>query len=192
VANGQYGYVTTEDAYEHGVNPVQLRLMHHRGTLDRIAYGLYRYPVVPTTDLDQYMEAILWTRTLAVLCHETALDLHELCDVNPARIHLTVPSGYRVRRDVPAMYELHRRDLDPVDVTLYEGIPTVTVRRTILDGIEANIGDHLINQAVEIAKRRGLLSPADLKAITLAREARAPLQPGRSHPVLHHGVMERI
>jgi predicted transcriptional regulator of viral defense system len=172
VANGQYGYVTSDDARALGVDPAQLRLMHHRGVLDRLSVGLYRFPIVPTTALDHYMEATLWPRTPTVLSHETALDLHDVCDVNPARIHLTVPPRYRLRRDLPAMYEMHLRDLDPIDVTLHEGIPIVTVRRAILDGIDAGLGGHLIDQAVATAERRGLLGRDDLDAITALRESR--------------------
>jgi predicted transcriptional regulator of viral defense system len=154
LANGQYGYVTAEDARGQGIDPVQLRLMHHRGLLGRVAHGVYRFPAVPTTALDQYVEAVLWTRTEAVLSHETALDLHDLCDIKPAQVHLTVPGTYRLRRDLPAMYRLHRRDLAPGDITRHEGIPIVTVRRAILDGIESGVGGQLIDQAVETARRR--------------------------------------
>jgi hypothetical protein len=45
------------------------------------------------------MQAVLWTgRTNAALSHETALDLLELADVNPDGVHVTAPSGARVRR----------------------------------------------------------------------------------------------
>jgi hypothetical protein len=33
-----------------------------------------------------------------VLSHETALDLYELCDVNPAGIDVTVPRSYCTHR----------------------------------------------------------------------------------------------
>lgn len=175
VATSQYGYVTADDARDVEVDPAQLRLMHHRGLLDRLAVGLYRFPIVPTTALDQYMEATLWPRTPTVISHETALDLHDVCDVNPARIHLTVPPGYRLRRDLPGMYELHLRALDASDVTAHEGIPIVTVRRAILDGIDARLGGQLIDQAVATAERRGLLGRKDLDEITALRESRREL-----------------
>lgn len=168
-ANGQYGYVTADDARAEGVDPAFLRVMAHRGLLERTARGVYRFPIVPATALDQYMEAVLWPRTKAVLSHETALDLHDLCDVNPARIHITVPAGYRLRRDVPPMYQLHERDLDDADITMHEGIPIVTVHRAILDGIEANIGGHLISQAVKSARARGLTTPQQMREIAFAR-----------------------
>lgn len=168
-ANGQYGYVTPEDARSRGVDPAQLRLMHHRGVLEWVAHGLYRFPVVPSSPLDQYMEAVLWSRTPAQLSHETALDLHDLCDVNPAQIHLTVPAAYRLRRHIPAAYRLHRRDLSAGDITRHEGVPIVTVRRAILDGIEAGLGGHLIDQALETTRRRGLLSRSELDVLDGAR-----------------------
>lgn len=171
-ANGQYGYVTADDARAEGVDPTFLRVMAHRGLLERTARGVYRFSIIPATALDQYMEAVLWPRTKALLSHETALDLHDLCDVNPARIHITVPAGYRLRRDVPPMYQLHERDLDDADITMHEGIPIVTVRRAILDGIEANIGGHLISQAVKGARARGLITPQQMREIAFARRRR--------------------
>lgn len=179
VATGQYGYVTTDDARALGVDPAQLRLMHHRGTLDRLGHGLYRFPVVPVTPLDQYMEAVLWLRTPAAISHETALDLFELCDVNPAKIHLTVAPQYHLRRQIPAAYELHPRALDEPDVTRYEGIPIVTVRRAILDGIEVRLGGHLIDQAIDNAKRSGALAPGDLEVVVAAWRGDAAPQSGR-------------
>jgi len=172
VAVGRYGYVTPADARALGIDPVQLRLMHHRGALRRVARGVYRFPVVPVTALDQYMEATLWPAVPTVLSHETALDLHDLCDVNPARIHISVPAGYRVRRDVPKMYVVHRRSLPQEDVTLFEGVPVVTVRRAILDGIGADLGANLIDQAIDTARRRGLLGRDEIRA--LGRSRRSP------------------
>jgi predicted transcriptional regulator of viral defense system len=169
VANGQYGYVTAEDARGQGIDPVQLRLMHNRGHLERVAFGLYRFPVVPSTPLDQYMEAVLWTRTQAVLSHDTALDLHDLCDINPVQIHITVPTGYRLRRIPPATYRLHRRNLDRDEITRHEGIPIVTVRQAIVDGIEGGVGGHLIDQAIDTARRRGLMSRSELAVLAHMR-----------------------
>src|SRR5580704_831275 len=124
-AQRQYGYLTPEDARKLGVDPTQLRLMAARHTLEHLGHGLYRMPMVPVTQLDAYMEAILWTGRRGVLSHETALDLYELCDVNPSAIHLAVPSGFRTRKTVPEIYRLHRFDLDPGEVGSHEGIPIV-------------------------------------------------------------------
>ena len=163
LANERFGYLTPEDARAAGIDPLRLTDLARRDLAEHVAQGVYRIPLVPRTALDQYMEATLWPRGVqGVLCHETALDLHELCDINPAKIHLTVPEHYRIRRAVPKLYVLHHRDLDDNDVTLHEGIPIVTPYRAILDGVEAHLGPRLLDQALETATRRGLLRRAQL------------------------------
>jgi predicted transcriptional regulator of viral defense system len=169
VALEQYGYITANNARELGFGPSHLVDLARRGDLDRIAHGLYRFRVVPVTMRDQLMEAVLWPRGLGVISHATALDLWELCDVNPAKVHVTIPKRERIRRQPPPAYAVHVRDIDPEDVTRTEGIPVVTVRRAILDGIEARLGGHLIDQAIESGTRQGLLDPSDLTEITAAR-----------------------
>ncbi len=131
-AQEQYGYLTPADARKLDIDPSQLRLMAARGTLEHLGRGLYRMPAVPATSLDAYMEAVLWSGRQGVLSHETALDLYELCEVNPAAIHLTVPQGFRTRKAVPAVYRLHRLNLTTENVGWYEGIPVVTPRQAIL------------------------------------------------------------
>lgn len=171
LAHDQYGYVTPRDARELGIDPLRLQDLARRRLADHVAHGVYRIPLVPRTGLDQYMEATLWPQAVqGVLCHETALDLHELCDVNPAKIHLTVPATYRPRRVVPKLYVLHRRDLAARDVTRHEGIPVVTPYRAILDGIEAYLGPRLLNQAIENAEARGLLTRDELADVKHRQE----------------------
>jgi predicted transcriptional regulator of viral defense system len=165
-ANERFGYVTPEDARTVGVDPLRLQDLARRQLAERVAHGVYRIPLVPPTPLDQYMEATLWPQGVqGILSHETALDLHELCDINPAKIHLTVPARYRVRREVPKLYVLHHRGLDDADVTLHEGIPIVTPYRAILDGIEAHLGPRLLDQAIDTAARRGLLRRNELATV---------------------------
>jgi predicted transcriptional regulator of viral defense system len=168
-AQRQYGYLTPDDARELDVDPTQLRLMAARQTLEHLGHGLYRMPMVPATQLDSYMQAVLWTGRRGVLSHETALDLYELCDVNPSAIHLTIPSGFRTRKAVPEIYRLHRFDLDPAEVGWHEGIPIVTPERAILGGIEQALGWQLIDQAIETARARGLVTKATAKRLAAMR-----------------------
>lgn len=172
VAVEQYGYITAKDARELGFGPGHLVDLARRGDLDRVAHGLYRFKVIPVTMRDQLMEAALWPRGLGVISHATALDLWDLCDVNPAKVHVTVPKSQRIRRKTPPAYEVHVRDLDTADITRSEGITVVAVRRAILDGIAAQIGGHLIDQAVDTAIREGLLTAAEQAEITAARTDR--------------------
>jgi predicted transcriptional regulator of viral defense system len=159
----QYGFVTADDARALGVNQQRLVEMERRGTLERVARGLYRFKEIPHGDRDQLMEAALWPRrTRGVLSHDTGLDLHDLCDINPARIHITVPRGYRINREIPTVYAIHHRDLADDDLAVLEGLPTITPRRAILDAIETHVDPKLVEQAIDTARRRGLVRGKDL------------------------------
>jgi predicted transcriptional regulator of viral defense system len=163
IAADQQGLVSTVDAREAGVDPHRLVDMERRGTLERVGRGLYRFPLLDTTpELGQLAQATMWANHRGVLSHDTALDLHELCDVNPARIHITIPGSYRLQKEVPRLYALHKRDLQKGEETLFEGIPVVTPQRAILDGIEAGLRGDLLRQAIDTAHERGQLRGSEL------------------------------
>ena len=154
----QYGFVTSDDARSLGIDQKRLVDMERRGTLERVARGVYRFKVIPHTGREHLMEAVLWPRrTRGVLSHDTALDLHDLCDINPTEIHITLPRRYRINREIPSTYAIHHRDLADSDRTLIEGIPAVTPARSIADAIDAHVDPKLIDQAIDTARRRGLI-----------------------------------
>lgn len=166
----QGGYVTTRDAAAIGLNPRVLHKMHSRGVLQQISRGVFRFPDVVVTALDPYVEASLWPLEVrGVLSHATALDLHDLCDINPSRIHVTVPHSFRTTRQLPPVLELHREDLPPEDRSWHEGIPIVTVRRAILGAIDHNVGWSLLEQAIETARSRGQLTVEQAKSLRTHR-----------------------
>jgi predicted transcriptional regulator of viral defense system len=156
-----YGFVSQDQAREIGIPAQRLVVLEDRGLLERRRHGLYRVVALPVSPLDSYMEATLWpVGVQGVLSDETALELHGLSDVSPAKIHITVPRRHRTRRSVPAQYVIHRRDLDPRDVTSHEGIPIVTTARAIRDAHAGHLGPALIRQAIDDGERLGKLSQA--------------------------------
>lgn len=157
----QYGYVTAADARQLGIDVHRLIRMVTSGSVERVGWGLYRFPDIPATALDQLMEATLWPRNQGVLSHDTALDLYELSDVNPAKIHVTVPKRLRLRRRQPAVYAIHPRDLPGADITVYENLRVVTPRRAIEDGISRHLGPEVIAQAIATARRQGMITADD-------------------------------
>jgi predicted transcriptional regulator of viral defense system len=168
----QHGYITTRDANDLGVNPQRLHLMKERGGLTAISRGVFRFPDVPAGALDQYVEATLWPLEVqGVLSHATALDLHELCDINPSRIDVTVPRHFRTTRTPPGVLRLHRDDLPARDITWHEGLRVVTVRRAILGGIEQHVGWNLIDQAIDTARRTGRLTAQQADELKAQRQA---------------------
>jgi predicted transcriptional regulator of viral defense system len=160
IGEDNYGFVTMEDARRAGILPQRVIEMAHRGTLHREGRALYRLDPFPAHPLDSYRKATLWPYPVeGVLGYETALDLYELGDVNPAKVHVVVPRDFRVRRrTVPAQYVLHHEDLDERDVTRYEGLPVVTAAKAIRQCDQAHLRRDLLRQALEEARQRGLLT----------------------------------
>lgn len=172
VALDRHGFVTTGDARALGVTAHALKLLAQRGTLRREAHGVYRFERFPASIADDYQQAVLWTgQTGAVLSHETALDLLGLADVNPDRIHVTVPVGARVRRQGGEQMVVHEEDLLPNDVGWWEGIRCVTAGTAIGQVVEAGATQvHLIHQAVETARERGAISAGACDALLIQLE----------------------
>lgn len=172
VATDQYGYVTTNDARELGENPQELAKLAYRNKLAHIGHGLYRFDEFPSTERDEFMKTVLATGVpAAVLSHDTALMVHELCDINPTAIHVTVPKAARVRRHLE-LTTLHHDNLDAADRGWWEGIPVATVAAAIRQGIETNVPHHLLAQAMGTARARGQLRPAIDQMLTQMMEAR--------------------
>lgn len=165
----QHGLLTPEDARALGVSEAALRRMAHRGTLERRGFAIYQIPQLAGDPLAQYQEALLWVRQPAALTHDTALDLHGLCDINPPKIHVTAGPGHRLRRVLPPWLELHHGDLDERDMTWLEGLQIATPARAIIDCIGTHVGQQFIDQAIEDGRTRGLLGAADLRRIEVAQ-----------------------
>ncbi len=161
------GYVTTRDARDIGVDPVQLRILAGRGRLERVGRGVYRVSVLPRGEHDDLAAAVAWTLGRGAISHESALALHALADVNPSRIHLTVPRDNHPRAAGAQLYRLHRRDLPATDITSVGGILVTKVARTIKDCSGAGTDPYQLRTAIERAEAEGTLrrgSAAELKA----------------------------
>ena len=165
IAVDQYGFITFEDLRGIGADPVRLRRWNQAGKVARVGHGIYRFPQIPVTTLDPYMLATLWPSGRGVLSHDTALELHELCDVNPEKIHVTVPTGYRPRRQGGDQYVVHHGDLDDPEKAWHEGIPVVTPAIAVIQAIETGVPTHLIRQALESAERLGVIPRPELKRL---------------------------
>ena len=81
--------------------------------------------------------------------------------MSPSKVHITVPRDFRVRRRIPAHLAVHHATLSDNDVTVFEGIPATTVRRTIEDCHRDHLGPALLRQALDDSVREGYLSPAE-------------------------------
>lgn len=174
------GLFTAKEAEDAGIARALVVQLAHRGRLDRIAQGLYRFPTWPTTGLQQYHEAVLWPRAhreleYALVSHDSALELYNLTHLNPGVIHVTLPPKTRISRQRPAWLRLHFADVAEYDRTWEQGVPTVSIPRAIEDVGRAH-GADVVHRAVGEARARRLLREDEIQRL-VATYGNAILEP---------------
>jgi predicted transcriptional regulator of viral defense system len=160
IAAQQAGHFSAAQALKVGYSyPVQ-RYHVQRGEWQRIDRGIYRLADWPASQHEDLVRWTLWSRGRAVVSHETALAVHELGDMMPARVHLTVPPGFRMR--APAVV-IHKAQLDPSDVEQFEGFSITTPVRSILDAAAAGTEVDQLARTIHDARERGVLTARSLR-----------------------------
>jgi predicted transcriptional regulator of viral defense system len=172
LAAAQAGYFSLAQAKEAGYSP-QL-ISHHCRTrnFERVRRGIYHFPDFPSGERDDLVILWLWSEQLGVFSHSTALSLHELSDLMPERIHMTLPESQRGRqRELPAGLLIHHADLSDQDRAWYGSVPVTSPRRTLLDCVAYGLSPNLLRQALEQAVTRGLLDVASITVIAKGIDA---------------------
>jgi predicted transcriptional regulator of viral defense system len=81
---------------------------------------------------------------------KTALSLHELSDIMPSKLHMTVPKKFRRNSQIPEILVLHRADLNQGDMQDAHGVRVTRPLRTILDLLETGrVDERHIGQAID-------------------------------------------
>jgi predicted transcriptional regulator of viral defense system len=174
MASGQEGLFTTVQAADAGYSPQLLQKHLHAGRIRRVRRGVYRLVHFPPGDHEDLAAVWLWSDRVGIFSHETALFLHELSDVLPARVHLTLPGSWRARRlRVPRGVVLHHGDVAKDERAWVGPVPVTAPRRTLGDCIAAGVAPDLVDQAIEQAATRGVVPRAALTELRRAVEARA-------------------
>lgn len=175
VASEQMGYFTAAQAADCGYAPYLLTYHTKRGTFRRVHRGVYRLRDFPPSPREEVMAAWLAVgREVAVVSHESALELLDLSDVVPSVIHLTVPRAYRslAKGSLPGVaIHTSTRRWEPGDVWQRDGLRVAAPERTILDAAESGTQPEQIEMALGQALGRGWLDPRDIgrKASTRGR-----------------------
>jgi predicted transcriptional regulator of viral defense system len=175
IAESQAGFVTTAQAGQAGFH--RNTLPHHDregGRLERAGRGLYRLRFYPSSPFDHIAAAwALAGSEVAVVSHESALELYDLSDVVPSKVDLTLPRRYR-HRAAPVGVRLHfpRQPLADREIRRVHGLPTTSPERTILDALQAGTQPEQIEMAVRQAAERALTTPKRLRAAAQSRSSR--------------------
>lgn len=168
-AGAQDGHFTTQQAAEAGYS-TQLLLKHMRGgRVARVRRGVYRLVHFPAGEHEELSVVWLWSEREGVFSHQTALALHDLSDVLPGHIHLTLPAEWRHRRfRVPKGVVLHHADIPVSDRAWFGPVPVTSPRRTLIDCAREKVSPDLLRQATQQAMRRGLVVRDDLPEVEQA------------------------
>lgn len=167
VANQQAGYFTSGQALEAGYGYPLQHYHRKRGHWIPVGYGLFRLRHYPEGEDEDLVRLSLWSRdksgrSQAVVSHETALRLHELSDLMPERVHLSVPKGFRKRP--PRGVVLHKARLEEGEVEDRRGYRVTNPLRTLLDGArDPRLSPEHLQAAVAEAVERGLVRRGRLR-----------------------------
>lgn len=171
IAVGQQGHFTSQQADEAGVSNELLRHHVRTGRLIRVHRGVYRFRDFPPTPREHVVAAWLAAgKDLAVISHESALELLELTDVIPFGVHLTVPRRARYTRSVPGVV-LHTtvHEIDGSDILPIDGLPVTSVERTISDVATAGLSPEHVHSAVIQALEEGITTESALRQAAATR-----------------------
>ncbi len=160
VASEHGGYFTAKHALTVGYTYRQQNFHRERGNWLLIDRGLFRLRDFPSSPHEDLIRWSFWSRDRggkirAVVSHESALALHELGDVMPAKLHLTVPFGFRKKPSGGCI--LHRAKLNDAEIERREGYLVTTPLRSILDVAESDLSPEHLVKALREALVRGLI-----------------------------------
>jgi|ERR1051325_5265070 predicted transcriptional regulator of viral defense system len=182
IAESQQGFFTAKQAkaagFAENTHPYHVQV----GNWIREHRGIYRLAFFPPAEHPDLVKWALWSQNRdeemeGVYSHQTALSLHELSDLNPARLHMTVPSHFRRNSEIPAILVLHYAELPAGDIQTAQGFKYTRPLRTIIDLIEADTVERtFLRQALRQALHRGLITRSEVKRVKLRPPAQRVFQ----------------
>jgi hypothetical protein len=181
-AEQQQGLFTTKQAKAAGFAENTHPYHVQAGNWVRERRGIYRLALYPAADRPDLVLWALWSRNRdeeveGVYSHQTALSLYDLSDLNPAKLHMTVPADFRRNSEIPGILVLHYADLPESDVQAGSGFKFTRPLRTILDLIETGtVERNFIRQALRQAVDRGLITRQQIRSAQMSGPARKLVQ----------------
>ncbi|MDR0989999.1 MAG: type IV toxin-antitoxin system AbiEi family antitoxin domain-containing protein [Propionibacteriaceae bacterium] len=170
IAFTQAGFFTAAQALAAGYSYQAQKYHVDAGNWVRVDRGLFRLPSWPDRPDDQFVLWTLWSGGRGVISHDSALQVHDLSDIDPASVHLTVPPGFRA---TDPLVTTHIASLPKTDIERREAWSVTTPLRTLADVAASQLSQEHIDQAVADALDRGLATRRTL----LHRTANLPERP---------------
>lgn len=155
IAEEQQGYFTSRQAQDCGFSRTNFHRIVKSGkwTKEELR-GIYRIANFPPTSRPELALWTLWSsdkqgNPQGIWSHETALEIHGLSDVAPAKLHMSVPKNFRKSAEIPTNLCLHFVDTIPQsDIEIDQGYRVTTPLRTLADIIQQGTTQH---EQIELA-----------------------------------------
>ena len=170
LAESQHGVFTTKQAVAVGYGRKTHAYQVKAGHWLREHRGIYRLAHYHLDEETEYVTWSLWAcnreeKPQGVYSHQTALAIFELSDINPSKLHMTVPRTFRRSSEIPPHLVLHDGELGKDAIEEREGYRLTTPLQTIHDVChEASISRDLVKQAISEAVTKGLISQREKRA----------------------------
>jgi len=158
IAQSQWGLVTSGQAHRVGLDNMTLSRLCERGSLVRVAHGVYRVAGAPIdqwealraewlhTSSDTFaFERLAQSIPSAVVSGETAAALHRMGSFRALTIEFTTAERKQTQR--PGV-RFRARTLQTQDVDIQEGLPVTTREKTLADLVSARQDWSLLAEAV--------------------------------------------
>lgn len=149
------GILTSGEVKEAGVDYKTLQRMSQDGDIERVEHGLY---MDPNQMEDEYL-LTQYRCKKGIFSHETALYFHDLTDLTPFQLMLTIPSGYNTRllkeKDKYKFFyvdeKLHTLGRITVETPFGNQVHIYDKERTICDCLKKmnQLDSDLVNEAIK-------------------------------------------
>lgn len=153
LAFSQAGYVTAAQAFDLGYSYQAQKYHVDSGNWLRVDRGLFRLPDWPSAPEDQWVRWTLWSEGRGVVSHDSAALVHDLGELDPRHVHLTVPVGFRALD--PAVVT-HPTELRSSDVLDHGAWRVTTPLRTLLDLASSDTTQEQLAAAVAAVLDQGM------------------------------------
>lgn len=169
----QAGYFTAAQALEAGYSYQAQKYHADAGNWARVDRGIFRLPEWPDEPDDVFVCWTLWSDRRGVVSHDSALAVHGLSDVDPVRVHLTVPKGFGA---VDERVALHVGAVPEDELETRQGWSVTSPLRTLVDTASSEASPEQVDRAVADALRLGLITRRRVLRGTLDVTDRAALR----------------
>ncbi len=172
VADRQQGFFSSQQAEECGYVRANFHRFLKSGEWIKEVRGIYRLARYPIQERAELILWSLWSRSKkgepqGVWSHETALDIHELTDIMPTKMHMTVPKSFRKSQKIPEVLVLHHANLSEDEIEERRGYKVTTPMRTLADVITTeSVAIDQIEIGIKDALKRGLISKRQIQSQT--------------------------